>query len=61
MDSPLPGADPRLADDLSLVTDVAREAGALSLEWLKKGAKSWDKSPGNPVTEADIAVNDLIA
>src|SRR6185436_7706009 len=32
-----------------------------SLEWLKKGAKSWDKSPGNPVTEADIAVNDLIA
>jgi myo-inositol-1(or 4)-monophosphatase len=43
------------------VEDVAREAGALSLQWLEKGAKAWDKSPGNPVTEADLAVNDLIA
>jgi len=57
----LPGAEPSLADDLDLVVDVAREAGALSLEWLEKGAKTWDKSPGNPVTEADIAVNDLIS
>lgn len=40
--------------------DVAYEAGALSLEWLKRGAKSWDKSPGSPVTEADIALNNLI-
>jgi myo-inositol-1(or 4)-monophosphatase len=55
------GAEPSLADDLALVTDVAREAGALSLQWLQKGAKAWDKSPGNPVTEADLAVNDLIA
>jgi myo-inositol-1(or 4)-monophosphatase len=47
--------------DLALGVDVARAAGALSLEWLEKGAKTWDKSPGNPVTEADIAINDLIA
>jgi myo-inositol-1(or 4)-monophosphatase len=57
----LPGAEPSLADDLALAVDVAREAGALSLQWLEKGAKAWDKSPGNPVTEADLAVNDLIA
>ena len=46
--------------DLALVTEVALEAGRLSLRWLKRGAKVWEKSPNNPVTEADIAVNDLI-
>ena len=57
----MPVADAELDADLALVIDVAREAGELSLDWLAKGAKSWDKSPGNPVTEADIALNDLIA
>lgn len=47
--------------DLALISEVAREAGALSMHWLRKGARSWDKSPNNPVTEADIACNDLIA
>jgi myo-inositol-1(or 4)-monophosphatase len=57
----LPAADNDLAADLALLLDVAQEAGDLAVEWLEKGAASWDKSPGNPVTEADIAVNDLIA
>ena len=57
----MPGADADLKADLALAVEAAREAGALSLDWLKKGAKTWDKSPGNPVTEADIAVNNLIA
>jgi myo-inositol-1(or 4)-monophosphatase len=61
MGLPLPGADAPYAEDMALVAEVAREAGALSLQWLRKGAEAWDKSPGNPVTEADIAVNDLIA
>lgn len=56
----LPDAEGTLAADLALAMEVAHEAGALSLQWLEKGAKSWDKSPGDPVTEADIAVNDLI-
>jgi myo-inositol-1(or 4)-monophosphatase len=47
--------------DLALISEVAREAGELSLHWLEKGARSWDKSPNNPVTEADIACNDLIS
>ena len=46
--------------DLALISEVAREAGELSMQWLKKGARSWEKSPNNPVTEADIACNDLI-
>ena len=53
--------DAGLDADLALISEVAREAGALSLHWLKKGARRWDKSPNNPVTEADIACNDLIA
>jgi myo-inositol-1(or 4)-monophosphatase len=57
----LPDASADLRADLDLGVEVAREAGKLSLEWLEKGARSWDKSPGNVVTEADIAVNDLIA
>jgi myo-inositol-1(or 4)-monophosphatase len=50
-----------MASDLALIADVAREAGRLSLEWLDRGARAWDKSPNNPVTEADIACNDLIS
>src|ERR1700754_669817 len=60
MGSPLPAAEAELKDDLALIGEVAREAGRLSLEWLEKGAKTWEKSPDNPVTEADIACNDLI-
>ncbi len=54
--------DARALDaDLALISEVAREAGALSLHWLKRGARCWNKSPNNPVTEADIACNELIA
>src|SRR5262249_6538545 len=53
-------AEADLDNDLALIADVAREAGKLSLEWFEKGAKVWEKSPNNPVTEADIACNDLI-
>lgn len=55
-----PSNQPGLDADLALVTEVALEAGQLALSWLKHGAKVWEKSPNNPVTEADIAVNDLI-
>jgi myo-inositol-1(or 4)-monophosphatase len=56
----LPAVEEELEADLALVKDVALEAGALSLKWLEQGARVWEKSPDNPVTEADIAVNDLI-
>ncbi len=48
-------------DDLTLLRDVAREAGALAQTYLRKEhIRTWDKSKGHPVTEADIAVNTLI-
>lgn len=53
--------DRGLDADLALIADAAKGAGELSLHWLSKGARSWDKSPNNPVTEADIACNELIA
>ncbi len=56
----MPDAERDLDADLALVTEVALEAGRLSLQWLARGAKVWEKSPNNPVTEADIAVNNLI-
>lgn len=55
------GADLNLLQDLALLKDVAREAGQLALDMMREGSRAWDKSPGNPVTEADLAVNDLIA
>ncbi len=50
-----------IQEDLILLRAVAKEAGELALTWFQKGAKRWDKSPDNPVTQADIEVNDRIA
>ena len=58
---PVSDIDPIIAADLDLIRDTARGAGALALEFARDGAAVWQKSPGNPVTEADIAVNDHIA
>lgn len=56
----MPGDNVDLQDDLALVLEAAQAAGELALWWQAKGARVWDKAPGSPVTEADIAVNDLI-
>ena len=52
--------EPDLAADLELMRRAALEAGALAMSFRRDGAKSWDKSPGHPVTEADLAVNALL-
>ncbi|GKY86308.1 inositol monophosphatase family protein [Sinisalibacter aestuarii] len=48
-------------DDLALLTDAARAAGEISRGYFQRAPKAWDK-PGaaGPVTEADIAVNDML-
>lgn len=49
-------------DDLPLLIETARAAGAIARDYFHKGnTKSWDKSENHPVTEADIAVNDYLA
>ena len=48
------------AGDHEILVAAVREAGALALRYYKGTVKSWDKQPGDPVSEADLAVNDLL-
>lgn len=53
---------PGPADDLALLTAAARQAGEVALRFWKRDPKVWDKGGDEgPVTEADHAVNDLLA
>ena len=48
-------------DDLALLQEAAAEAGRIALGFWKRSPKAWDKDGGEgPVTEADIAVNDML-
>ena len=49
-----------LARDAALLTDTVREAGALALSLFRTELKNWTKGASSPVSEADIAVNDLV-
>lgn len=46
-----------LSDDLALLEDAARRAGALAMTFFRKDIAVWDKSRGHPVSEADMAVD----
>ena len=46
--------------DIALLTDTVREAGALALSLFRTDLKNWTKGASSPVSEADIAVNDLV-
>lgn len=51
-----------LSIDLALMRGAAKHAGTTALEMMQEGkARHWHKSPGNPITEADLAVNKYIA
>lgn len=54
----MPVVDAR--SDLSLMTAVAREAGEVAIERLKRGVQVWEKSPGQVITDVDIELNRLI-
>jgi myo-inositol-1(or 4)-monophosphatase len=46
--------------DAALLTATVREAGALALKMFRTELRNWTKGASSPVSEADIAVNDLI-
>ena len=48
------------AHDLALLTDAARAAGEIALRYWKNTLTVWDKADSSPVTEADLAVNDML-
>jgi myo-inositol-1(or 4)-monophosphatase len=49
-----------LARDAALLSDTVREAGALALTMFRTQLRTWTKGASSPVSEADIAVNELI-
>ncbi len=48
---------PDTASDLALLETAVREGGAIARGFFGGEYKKWDKSAGNPVTEADLAVD----
>ncbi len=46
-----------LKDDLALIEEAVRNAGAIARKFYQGEYKRWDKGKGQPVTEADLAVD----
>ena len=53
-------SDQTVARDAKLVKDIVREAGALALSLFRTELKTWTKGASSPVSEADMAVNELL-
>ena len=50
----------QLKEDHAFLIESVREGGALALSYFHGGVKHWDKGYGDPVSEADHAVDDLL-
>lgn len=46
--------------DRDLIAQAARDAGQLALAFRARGLKAWEKSKGDPVSEADLAADNLL-
>ena len=53
----MPVPEAVLANDLALLEETVREAGKIARSFFGGRFKSWDKGKGQPVTEADLAVD----
>ncbi len=60
MSAPEPAPTGALADDHGVLVDAVRECGPLAMHYFRNDAENWEKRPGDPVSEADIAVNRLL-
>jgi myo-inositol-1(or 4)-monophosphatase len=47
--------------DLALIEDSVREAGAIARRLYRGSYRKWDKGKGQPVTECDLAVDELLS
>lgn len=61
----MPGADPSISPEAltragDVLASAVREAGALALGMFRTDLRSWTKGASSPVSEADIAANDLL-
>jgi myo-inositol-1(or 4)-monophosphatase len=58
---PVSELSPSRADDAARLAAAVKEAGAVALSFYKTPLKKWTKGEGDsPVTEADIAANDIL-
>ena len=46
-----------LTADRTLLNDAVREAGAIAMRYFRNGVEHWEKGPGDPVSEADHAID----
>ena len=53
----MPAPEAAAATDLALIEEAVREAGKIARSYFGGQYKSWDKGKGQPVTEADLAVD----
>ena len=49
-----------LQDDMALLKSAMVEGAALARRYFETGAEFWNKRPGQPVTDADLAVDALL-
>lgn len=49
-----------LEEDFALLCAAVQQAGALSMRYFGQSPKHWEKEENQPVSEADIAVNELL-
>lgn len=49
------------ADDVELLAEIAREAGALAMTFFQQNPKSWAKGETSIVSEADLEVDNLLS
>ncbi len=47
-------------DDKDFARTMVREAGRMSLKFRATGFEKWEKTPGDPVTEADLAIDTFL-
>lgn len=56
----MPAPDAKDATDLALLEEKVREAGHIARRYFGGSFKHWDKSKGNPVSEADLEIDSFL-
>ena len=54
------GSDRLIGDDAAVLQSAVRDAGALALSLFRTDVRNWIKGESSPVSDADIAANDLL-
>lgn len=56
----MPGPEAGAASDLALIESAVRDAGTIASSYFGGSYRSWQKGKGQPVTEADLAVDKFL-